>query len=271
MRPYTEIIRRYPEEPTQKPLNVFVHVPKTAGTSLRTRVIDRHGPEDTWVYSASSGLYFRADKLLFQPAETDTRRVRALKHWVFTPVTRGLIYCNNMRADSIDEVHAEANAVIGHFPHTAFDDLPPTREVRKFTVLRNPLARMVSHYRYLQSYRRVGRHLLGWMKNNNLSLPFREFALSDPVQNFQTRLTGTNLNEYAAVGLTENLSEFLCLAGLANHVTDALPHHNRTVLGNNIGGITNDPGFVRDFVEFHAADYAAYEEARMSALRVTRQ
>lgn len=261
----TEKLKKYPAEPEQKPLNVFVHVPKTAGTSLRTRVIDYHGPEDTWVYSASSGLFFRADKMLFQPAETDTRKVRVLKHRLFTPITRGLIYCNNMRADSIEEVHAEANAVIGHFPHTMFDDMPPTREVRKFTVLRNPLARMVSHYRYLQSYRNVGRHLLGWMRHDNGELSFKDFALSPGVQNFQTKLTGTNLQEYAAVGLTENLPEFLCLAGLASYATSA-PHHNKTLLRNNgLCSAANDPGFVRDFVEFHAADYTAYEEAQMSA------
>lgn len=243
-----------------KPLDVFVHVPKTAGTSLRTKIIDKYDPESTWVYAASSGLFFRADKQLFHPKDTDSLRVKLLKRRAFSPVTRALIRCNNLRADSVAETHSAADAVVGHFEHTMFDDMTPAREVRKFTVLRDPLDRMVSHYRYLQSYQKVGRHLLGWMQHHDSSLSFADFALNESTQNFQTKLTGTNIKEYEAVGLTDHLPEFLCLAGLADRVTK-MPHHNKTQ-GCAVDPVVNDPGFGREFRDFHADDYAMVEAAR---------
>ena len=248
-----------PPEVPERALDVFVHVPKTAGTSLRTMIIGSYGLMHTWVYAASSGLFFRADKQLFQPGEVDTRRIRMLRHRLFSPVTRPLIYCNNMRADGKSETHDKAHAVVGHFPHTIFDDMPNTRKIRKFTVLRDPLARMLSHYEYSQSLKNLGRHWVGWMQNDDKSLSFEDFAFSAYHQNFQTRLTGTHLRAYEAVGVTEHLPEFLCLSGLASYMA-AVPYHNQTRRSNR-DRVVADPGFLRAFRAFHALDYNMYEEA----------
>jgi hypothetical protein len=120
--------------------------------------------------------------------------------------------------------------------------------------------RAVYHYRYLQSYRHRGNRLFGWMKGDGLNLSFAEFTLSEQIRNFQTGYTGTDLNRYELVGITERLREFTVRAGIANKESET-PLYNKTLGAQLTLGIVNDPAFIRDFKQFHAADYSMYEQA----------
>ena len=249
------------ECPTDSPLDILVHVPKTAGLSLRTLVIKQYGPRSTWVYSSSSKLFFRADQQLFQPDQINSLPVRVMMHRSIAPLTRLLVAAHNNKGVDHVAAYGQANAIIGHYPFDTFDTVPTTRDQRFLTVVRDPLARMVSHYRYSKAKQKTAAHLLGRMAGEDVSLPFQQFALSDTVQNLQVQYTGEDLGRYSLVGVTERFSQFLMKTGLIEREAD-IPHNNPSK--QPLAGIDSalrDPGFVREFEQFHAADYQMYDEA----------
>jgi hypothetical protein len=250
------------QAPAEHPVDIFVHVPKTAGISLRSEVITHYGGDRTWVYSSSSDLYFRADRQLYHPEKTSHIALRGITRYLPGPVKKGLLVARDKIGGGTDaeEAYAKADAIIGHFKHDAFEDCPVAREERLFTVVREPLSRIVSHYRYLQQSHKMGSHVLGWMQEDDPSLPFSEFALSEHVRNLQTRYTGCDPTKYADIGTTEKFDAFLHRTNLMDQEATS-PWINMTVAPDLDDPILHDAGFQKDFQTFHAADYEFYEAA----------
>lgn len=239
---------------------IFVHVPKTGGISLRAAVSQAYGKDRTWLYMASSDVFHRADRMLYQPEETDDLHVRLLKHRLASPIMRSLVAINNRQAASKAEAYGSADAIIGHFNYDAFDNMLHLRPVKQYTVLREPLERTISHYRYLQAHRHRDRRFFGWMKPEGLSLSFEEFALSASVKNFQTKYAGTDFGRYELIGTTEKMNDFMIQIGLIDS-TAKMPRYNQTDQKLPVPKISNDAGFISEFKDFHSIDYAMYDKA----------
>jgi hypothetical protein len=249
----------------EKPLAAFVHVPKTAGTSLRSVVAAHYGPERTWLYQATAEGFFQADGAILNPDKVGTQtRMKPLLNVLPTIVLKAGISYAARNATPPESALAQASAAIGHVPFATWQEWAAPRPVALYTVVREPLERMVSHYRYMQQNRRLPRPFKGWMVYGDAAQPFDAFALSEPVRNVQTSYTGTELATYEGVGISEDLDGFLRRIGMlatsavAPQLRVGAQPFERTAL-------LRDPGFRRAFEDFHADDYAFYEAAKRAS------
>jgi hypothetical protein len=164
-------------------------------------------------------------------------------------------------ATSDDKAFQRAAVIFGHFAVDRFDDVEDASDASYRVVVREPLDRMVSHYRFSQQQRGYAPALRGWMSGQDIDLAFPDFALDASVHNFQTRYTGTDPNRYDLIGTVDRLPAFLATAGLIESGS-VVPFKNKTKWeGRPADPILNDPGFQRDFQAAHAADYEFYQAA----------
>lgn len=163
--------------PDSQPLNVFVHIPKTAGTTLNA-ALKKSGPG-----------FKHVERILNKPNEALTQKV---KTWAW---------------------------VSGHVP---YEDLHPRltavteRELRFFTILRDPVRQLASHYNWWfviyrrgpHSYFRYGKYF------RDLSRQIRRADNSDPKQ------IAAILTEHAPLFM--NMQSKFVLNGYENWDTDAI-------------------------------------------------
>jgi hypothetical protein len=244
------------------PPDIYVHVPKAGGTSLRRSVFEHYGARRVYIYSKDPPTFVRGDDYQawhVLPEDARYAVVRKTVDMLPGALVRGLLELGALRYGvSQHKALSKAAAIIGHFPVNAFTDVLP-EDARRLTIVRDPLTRMASHYRYLQQLKGLKTGPRNWMEGQDPELAFYDFALSEPVQNFQTQYTGTEVSHFAVVGITEKLGSFLVAAGLSMDPRQA-PHINKTA-GEPLA-TPMDPGFLRDFQEFHSQDYLFYESVR---------
>jgi len=242
------------------PVDIFVHVPKTAGLSLRNAVIEHHGSKQVYVYDMSSQKLLRSDRQLLRRERPAHIAIANAIGYLPPQLTHSILKARGALATSPEVAFRKGDAIVGHFVVNTFEGVAADREVRQMTVVRDPLARMVSHYRYLQQQKHFDPSLRGWQTGQDPDLPFSEFALSDNVRNFQASYTGTDPSRFAILGTMEDFPKFLLNAGL---ITDdhEIPRVNVTTSALLEDPTLHDAGFVRDFQSFHDADYAFYAAA----------
>lgn len=242
--------------------DVYVQVPRTAGTSLRQALIAHHGDENVFVYGMTKDILLRADRQVYRQESAQYNSLRkVLKH---VPGAMHLaMKARELRATSEEDAFTEARAVIGHFAIDRFAAEAAATRASFLTVVRQPLRRMVSHYKVAQSSpAQPG----SWTNLGDRELPFADFALSEPVQNFQTSYTGIDPNAFAVLGTTEQFGNFLVQAGLSAH-SSVTPHINQSQSRPaTFDSVLADKGFVREFEEFHTQDYEFYEAASAKVL-----
>ena len=241
-------------------IDVFVHVPKTGGTSLRGAVIDHYGLENVWIYrQAPGGLYCATDHPLSLSNEVELSD-KELSDEAPVSLIEAKLDAQRQRATSPEVAFNRAAAIIGHFSVDHYGELLSRHNARVFTIVRDPLDRMVSHYHHVKEYRKRKVHplLLGWQANSNPDLHFTTFALSPSLQNFQTSYTGSDPSRYNLISTTEDLGTFMQKVGLIAAQNEA-PRLRVTTTPPLDEDQLSDPGFKRAFRQFHAADYAFYD------------
>jgi hypothetical protein len=241
-------------------LDLFVHVPKTGGTSLRSAIINHYGPTNVWIYRDIDGeLYPQSDGLFNTGTEEEHAAKRRMGSLSASEI-KAIMEMERRNATPQDIAVRDAKAIVGHLSLDGLHKLTSTRKTHAFTVVRDPLMRMVSHYRYVQQCR--GQHplTLGWQKDHNPDLPFTTFALGENVRNFQTTYTGSDPSRYEYIGITENMSEFMQAIGLVE-TGAAIPVLRKTTVPMLGAQELDDPGFQRAFQEFHSLDYDFYAAA----------
>lgn len=144
----------------------FLHIPKTAGRSI-TRIIERNYPEDGRVAGQQTGLFFPADRSNGVPRQGGTR----------API-------------DVASLPAENTILTGHIP---FDCIAGQKSrFRIFTMLRDPVDRLVSEYNHAATA--PHHYLHEHVRDDRIS--FRDYCLSNFVltaDNIQTRfLAGCN-------------------------------------------------------------------------------
>ena len=161
---------------------IFVHIPKTAGTTL-ARIIDRHYPTET--------------RLLLERHHEGIAEFRALP-----------------------EAHrAELRLVRGHIPYGLHADLP--QPTTYFTMLREPIDRIVSYYYFVQREQR--HYLYDYANTPGMTLKrYVEDRVSLQMDNMQTRLLSGvwtepgygECDETTLLQAKRNLEQHFCVVGL---------------------------------------------------------
>jgi hypothetical protein len=262
---------------TERPrhIDVFVHVPKTAGTSLRSVVIDHYGAESTFVLHDRTNLLSptRTAEDYASPHAHDRSLQRKVAERVLyslpAAVHTAALKTRNKLAHqpSQADMYNRALAILGHFSLTQFDEHNAgQRPARIYTMVRDPLARMESHYNYGVQMLAKRQPLTGWAEGQDFSQVFEDFALSQRVLNFQSQYTGTEPYKYDAIGTSERADSFVRSLGLLDDLVE-MPHFNRTNSAFSPSKRYSE-AFIDEFRSAHSLDYEFYAaaEQRQSVL-----
>jgi hypothetical protein len=148
---------------------IIIHIPKTAGTSLRENII----------------------KPLFGDAVLYDKSVKL-------PLKEQLIRINdseigyNWDSENLPPNYDNYDVIMGHFPIQKYEHLGwPT-----ITFLRDPVERVLSHYYF-------------WYINDGFTSDFTIFKFAKAYANIMTKQIGSDLSKLDFIGLTEYFDESL--------------------------------------------------------------
>lgn len=255
-------------------MHVSTHIEKTAGTSVQ-RVLEKlYGEQNVFIYDVASGSFTRSDQ--GKPTTNllwDAVRYQFLKTHLLNAIYKMVANYEAQRLPryEITELPESARALHGHFNSDFFDDThTPTIHT---VVMREPLERMVSHFRHWQRRKGTTNMRTNIPYDGNLS--FYEFAMLPELRNFQTNsLSGKDLKSFDLVGVTELLDEHAQglvsiaqeLDGVERNPENFKPKTlNRTPNTHSVLDI--DGNFLQCFRVFHRLDYENYSLAQELATR----
>lgn len=212
---------------------ISVHLPKTAGSSFK-KILE---------------AYFE-DKILFDyedaPINTPPffRKYKALKDSFLTP----------------KRLHGNARCIHGHFLPYKYSRLDRNKTLF-VTWLRNPLERMISHYRYwVRSYTPNSSRLHRKIVEEKWSL--EDFCFSHFMRNFYAQfLWSFPLEKFDFIGITENFD-----ADLQTFGQKFLSKRKIKSVSENVAPLRDkhclpSENFRKKFEKFHAVDYQLYRKA----------
>ena len=130
--------------PDNKGLVAFVHIPKTAGTTLNSILAHEYSPEETYEIMMRGMSLRRAKPTIIPRPVVSFSKIRRLK-------------------SALKHGHV-IRLIRGHIDFSISKVLPP--DTRYFTLLRDPVERAISHYYHYRRLStdpihpdRVGQHL----------------------------------------------------------------------------------------------------------------
>jgi hypothetical protein len=256
----------------------FVHIEKTAGTSVRYSVEQAVGSENVYVYSPESDRLTKSSEGLKPVTSPLLDRLRlGFSNPVLGPLFMlaypriSARYKDRIRKSAPAlEVPTDAKVVFGHFAADRFDSLlPEGTTVIRAVVLREPLERMRSHYDHWKRTR-ANEDWRVHIPYSNLS--FEQFSLLPEMQNYQSQaLAGKELSDFDIVGtadrteaFTETFIKALIGVGLISHSQEVSVEHkryNRTPEKRRTLLEGLDQTFLEAFSVFHQQDYKLYSQA----------
>jgi hypothetical protein len=214
---------------------ISVHVPKTAGTAFR-RVLEQH-------YSAGT-LHLDYSEFVLDPLSDFQAQFPAWE-------------AENARR--LRELPATVRCVHGHFWLGKYATLFPA--ARKVVWLRDPVARLVSHYFFWKTLPPTDHSLHRQMREQDLSL--LAFAELPGMRDVVTRvfLSGWSLADCFFVGIQEHFDADLeRLGALMGWLSVTAARANRTAT-EGYEGFSLDTATARQIRRLNEADVALYEEA----------
>ncbi len=166
---------------------VYLHVPKTGGTSVRMAAAE----------------YFGDEAMLYDYGAAAHRT---------SPIVRELFYENKEPERLVEWIQENGVQFIsGHFRMNRYPALFP--EASLITWVRDPVARVVSQHQHRT--RSLGE-----------KRPLDEWAEKPKWQNLITRQTGTDLARFASVGVLERHAESIARLNAAFGIDLAVRHEN---------------------------------------------
>ena len=245
--------------------HISVHIEKTAGTSLRAFFNDLYGPEYVYTHSPTQDVFRRTSEMLFPwtYALIQPFRKRFGENRLFLVVFKlyRFIVSRRQKLYSFDNLPADYRVLHGHFCADQFGKRVDNPMLT--VVLRDPLARMISHYNHLMERKkdtdwRVHSEKLGEMT-------FEEFALCPEMKNYQTQAFGPyTYDDFDIVGTVEHLEDFMrkleaLVCGRSSYVGGAKRFNESPGNYRKKYPITDE--FVKKFKDFHERDYELWERA----------
>lgn len=202
------------ENSVARQTHLSVHIEKTAGSSIIKYLFDFYGRKNVMVYSAQTESLFPADNIVmllrFSPKMDKFRTSKIGK--ALSPLIHhsamGVLRTQGGLADSGTKLVLPEHvaAIHGHFQADKFDGL--ICDPFKTVIFRDPLQRVASHYRYWRMSKGVLNERVYIPYDPKMS--FQDFALSLPMQNYQTKALGANPIEcFDVVGVAEGLESFI--------------------------------------------------------------
>jgi hypothetical protein len=152
----------------------FIHIRKTGGTSVMHAAREHFGSERTLLVYGARSQWTSPAALKIMAATRDPRQRLAL-------------FAN----------HIEQNDIAFFSSHISAAGLRGFHSARAFTILRNPVERVLSHYFFMR-------------KKGRTDEPLEAFIERPEYWNEQTRaLSGINLDALAVVGILERFGAFI--------------------------------------------------------------
>ncbi|GAB3030674.1 hypothetical protein GCM10027285_11670 [Oleiagrimonas citrea] len=218
------------------PSKLFLHMPKCAGSSVKKMLLE----------CAGDRVVIDNDTLFALPPADRNTVIEAAAEQPALPPPGKIVYGHFYPVKYLGG---------GMKPASAGDDF------RMVTILRDPLERMVSHYRFWQTHEHPENHV--WSLMHAGAWSFETFALGAPMQNFYAQyLTRISLEQFTYIGILENfpVSVEKCMRVMGvSHESCEIPVENRTRNGIAYPSFNDD--FIDRFVKHHAEDYAIYLHA----------
>src|SRR3989344_5657859 len=240
---------------------VSVHIEKTAGSSIGQLLVKKYGKEGILRYDAVSDTIIRlSDRIV--PSDSSVHKLGELLVgiWGMKPFLQlGQLVVRNIdrtKQHKPEEIPTGFAVLTGHFRAERFIGILPPEEFRYTSVLREPLARMWSHYQHWN--RTCGIPRFRVRPTYNPDMRFEDFAMLPEMAGYQAKALGENTEEFSNIGVVDHLMSYLEEMGWHNH-REVPPRINT---GNYAAMPTLDPGFYRDFLEAHSADFELYETTK---------
>lgn len=209
-------------------MKLFLHMPKCAGTSVLN--ILENNLKDNLIKDYDS--FFKV------PQEKRSEKIKeSIKLKISFP---------------------EEKIVYGHFFPIKYLANSQNKKIL-VTILREPIQRLQSHYKYWNSGDFSDHYL--WRKMKIQSWTFEDFALSSEMQNFYLQyFVDINLSDFNFIGIYENLDFSIakCMEKLNVKCDKKIPHLNIT---DSSKSIYLNIDIYEKIKKFHSKDYEIYEYA----------
>lgn len=209
-------------------VRLFLHMPKCAGSSVKKLLEDMAPTELHLDYESYFGYPFPQRSLKIIDA-------------LFSPTM------------------APANKIIyGHFYPMKYMGRGFSQDTTLVTIIRDPLKRLLSHYKFWKAGNFPGHYLWRRMKSENWT--FSQFALCSEMKNFYNQyLYQVPLNNFSYIGIYEDLeksiSNIFNLLKISENLAIDMPHYNKT----EVEFIEIDRSLEEEIRYFHAEDYLMYD------------
>ena len=213
-------------------LRLFLHMPKCAGTTIKD-----------WL-SANMSNAVRFDYESYFKIPRCERNTSILKK---------LLEPESGDRDKI---------IYGHFFPVKYFGTQKPENYKLVTILRDPVDRVLSHYKYWNSESFPDHYLWRKMKENSWS--FEEFAFCEEMQNFYSQyLIQVPVGSFDYIGLFEDFEKSVsrCFEVLGVDRANGIGSH-RANMSNGITLDAIDGNVLKKLKQHHAEDYLIYEYAR---------
>jgi hypothetical protein len=238
---------------------IFVHIPKTAGTSLRSALLQRVGEQSVHFDYGAQHEARTSWRSTFH-ALLSKAIILSENQLLWTKI---FAYIWSMKHHSVPR-----NIVYGHFVvakylrrnRFAWDKMP---EYKYVTFVREPLERAISQYYYFLESPAPFDPVLEMFHRHKLSLA--EFLLHPFFANTQSRYTyGLPVEQFDFVGVVDYMEDSIAMLGIVVPELSGivLPHENKTQTKNQQEiRSTLTPEFIARFQRLHTLDYKLYRSA----------